>query len=210
MAMDDGIRPETWTDGLAGAVSLLAIILVVMLFAPRFAGMWAMGFAAGSVLALIIAPLKGYPMLDIGFAVQAVGGWALMGISPTIYERKQQRAMRGNALALMQMQAMVDAIEAVRGPLVARGQVHPMTTTIPEMVGLGEARVEQDGTLFFTLDSGRSHRIGKEHIKSVEQVSADDEQVPAGTLWIMLSPAFPFAITIEPVESQRQRWLALA
>lgn len=56
MAMDDGIRPETWTDGLAGAVSLLAIILVVMLFAPRFAGMWAMGFAAGSVLALIIAP----------------------------------------------------------------------------------------------------------------------------------------------------------
>ncbi|MFD5033799.1 hypothetical protein ACFVWX_21065 [Streptomyces sp. NPDC058220] len=209
MVVDDGIRPESWTDGLVGAVAFLAAIVVVMLFAPRFAGMWAMGFAVGSVLALIIAPIRGYPMLDIGFAVQAVGGWALMGVSPAIHERKQQRAMKADALAMMQMQAMVDAVGAVRGNLVARGKVHPMTTTIPEMAGPGEARVEQDGTLVFTLDSGRSHRIGKEHIKSVEQVSAGDEQVPAGTIWLMLSPVFPFAITIEPEEGQRSRWLAL-
>ncbi|MFK0151740.1 hypothetical protein ACIQVL_06925 [Streptomyces sp. NPDC090499] len=65
--------------------------MLVMLFAPRFAGMWAMGFAAGSVLALVVSPVKGYPMLDIGFAVQALGGWGVMALSSVVWERKKEQ-----------------------------------------------------------------------------------------------------------------------
>lgn len=58
MAVDGEVRPVSWTDGLAMAFGLLVVLLVLMFFAPRFTGMWAMGFAAGSLVALVISLLR--------------------------------------------------------------------------------------------------------------------------------------------------------
>ncbi|SEB79274.1 hypothetical protein SAMN05428945_1176 [Streptomyces sp. 2224.1] len=211
MAIDDEVRPASWQEGLGTALGLLVLVLIVMMFAPRFAGMWAMGFVAGSALALIIVPIKGYPMLDIGFGVQAVGAWGLMALSPVIFERKQERAMRNHPLAVMQRQAVEAAVaSALGGALTARGEAYPMLTTTPEMVGPGRATVESGGPLVFTLDSsGRSHRIERRFIKSVEPV--EDLGSPPGTLMIYFTPPILiFGIAVTPPDEHREKWLALA
>lgn len=212
MAIDGEVRPESWADGLAGAFGILVAIGIVMLFAPRFAGMWAMGFAVGSVVALVVAPIKGYPMLDIGFGVQAVGGWGLMALSTVVWDRKKERALRNDPVAMMQMRAMEDAMASVLGGvLTAQGEVHPLLTTIPEMSGPGRARVEPGGPLVFTLhSSGRSHKIELKYIKSVKAIDQSDEYLSAGTLWFDFVPSFPFSISIMPSEDDREKWLALA
>ena len=211
MAVDSKVRPESWTEGLTTGFGILMAVLIVMLFAPRFAGMWAMGFAVGSALALIISPIKGYPMLDIGFGVQAVGGWGLMALSTVVWERKKERAwlkQPGNR----ELRKTFDAVgaEIQRGVLLASGEAHPILTTTPEMVGRGMARLEPEGgPLRFMLTSGRSHVIDRKFIEGVEPVEHED--APPGTLMIRFTPTILLlGISIKPTEADRDKWLALA
>ncbi|MEU3279273.1 hypothetical protein [Streptomyces antibioticus] len=210
MAADAEVRPESWNDGLATGLGILVVLGLIMLLAPKVAGMWAMGFSLGSVIALIVAPIQGFPMLDIGFGAQAIGAWGLMALSTLVHERKQERAYRNDPFVAMQRQAMNDAVASViGGHLIARGEAHAMLTTTPEMVGPGRAVVEPNGPLVFTVDaSGRSHRIDRRFIKSVEPASYDD--APPGTLEIRFEkPILIFSISIQPLETDRERWLAL-
>ncbi|WP_329300227.1 hypothetical protein OG410_18690 [Streptomyces sp. NBC_00659] len=191
------------------AFGLLVVLLVLMFFAPRFTGMWAMGFAAGSLVALVISPIKGYPMLDIGFAVQAAGGWGLMGLATVVHERKQEHALRSDPVAMTQRRAMDDAVASVLGGmLVARGEAHALLSTTPEMVGAGRALFSSDGVLIFERDSGNSHKIEGRFIKSVEPV--DHEDAPPGTLMIQFKPPILlFGISITPAEGDREKWLEI-
>ncbi|MET8976246.1 hypothetical protein ABZX85_11585 [Streptomyces sp. NPDC004539] len=212
MAVDGEVRPESWTDGLVMAFGFLVILGIVMLFAPRFTGMWAMGFAAGSALALIISPIKGYPMLDIGFGVQALGGWGLAALSAVVWERKKERDWLKDPKN-RKLRASFDEIgrEIERGALIAAGEAHSMMVNSSGMAGRGVARLEPDGgpLKFILTPSGRCHTIDRRFIKNVDLV--EDEETPAGTLMIQFTPTVSLlGISITPTDGDREKWLALA
>ncbi|MER6128094.1 hypothetical protein ABT173_37090 [Streptomyces sp. NPDC001795] len=162
------------------------------------------------MIALILAPIKGYPMLDIGFSVQAVGGFALMSLASAMSERNKEQVLRNDPVAVMRSRAMEEAVASVMGGmLVARGEAIAVLTTTPEMAGTGRAIVTPGGPLIFELDSGNSHRFEREFIKSVKPVEHED--APTGTLMIEFKPPnLIFGISITPTEDEREKWLALA
>lgn len=94
-AVDSGIRPSSWTNGLQTGLGLIVALSLLSFIWPKFIVTWAMGFAAGSAVSLVAAPIAGYPMLDIGFAVQGVLSFGVMSLAAWNHTRKQRRLVRG-------------------------------------------------------------------------------------------------------------------
>lgn len=227
------------TSALGSAIPISAIYVGIAYMFPRFVSVSSIGVNAGSAVGAVVAAFAGSWELAGVLAAQSAAYYGLMWLGWKIYSYKvaraarwearaqladarsigrhtgeyamQQQMLRNNALAMMQRQAINDSVASVVGGwLIARGEAHPMFETTPEMVGPGRAVVEPNGPLFFTLDSsGSSHSIDRKHIASVKPTVDDD--APPGTLVILFKPPILIlGISIHPLETDRERWLALA
>ena len=211
VAMAVSLSDSNWGSGVITAIGWLIIALIFLRFAPRLAGEWAIGFSVGSALALVIAPMKGYPMYDVGFAIQGIGAFLIYLQAP--YSAVNRRwaklsnevVLRGGHRQSAQVHALIKD-----GYLVGRGEVHPLLSSIPEQAGTGTAMLKPNGMFVFTLDSsGYEHKIWRKHIRSVEEVKRN-KYVPSGHLMLTFDPAIPFSLALEPFPHQREDWIALS
>lgn len=208
-AVDSGIRPTTWTAGLGTGIGLLIVLVILSFIWPRFTVTWAMGFAGGSAVSLIAAPIAGFPMLDIGFAVQGVGALGVMSLAARNHQRKQERELANDPEVRRQRIRMEREIKAgLDQSIAAPGEAHVLSITAREMAGTGMAMITPSGPLRFTLSSGRTHVLERQYIKSVELV--EEEDCLPGTLMIRFAPHIMlYGISITPRESDREKWLSL-
>ncbi|WP_329132419.1 hypothetical protein OG552_13025 [Streptomyces sp. NBC_01476] len=204
-AVDSGIRPATWTSGLGTGIGLLVVLVILSFIWPRFTVTWAMGFAGGSAISLVAAPIAGYPMLDIGFAIQGAGALGVMSLAARNHQRKQVRSLLVNPDSRVHRIAVE---EAFKGSLVAPGKAHALLVTTKHMAGPGMAILSPDGPLLFSSATGMSHTLERKYIKGVEPVEQED--VAPGTLMISFTPPILlYGISITPPEEDREKWLAL-
>jgi hypothetical protein len=168
-----------------------------------------MGFAGGSAVSLIAAPIAGYPMLDIGFVVQGVGALGVMSLAARNHQRKQERELARDPEARRQRIRMEREIKAgLDGTLVAPGEAHALLLTTKHMEGTGMVMLAPNGPLLFSATMGMSHTLERKYIKGVEPVEQED--VAPGTLMISFTPPILlYGISITPPEEDREKWLAL-
>lgn len=208
-AVDSGIRPTTWTSGLGTGIGLLVVLVILSFIWPRFTVTWAVGFAGGSAVSLVAAPIARYPMLDIGFAVQGVGALGVMSLAARNNQRKQERELVNDPEVRRQRIRMEREIKAgLDGTLVAPAEAHALLVTTKHMEGTGMVILAPDGPLLFRATTGMSHTLERKYIKGVEPV--EQKGVVPGTLMISFTPPILlYGISITPPEKDREKWLAL-
>ena len=213
VGMAASLHDDNWSrNGVTSAIGWIIITLILLRFAPKVAGEWALGVSAGSALALAIAPIKGYPMYDVGFAIQGIGAFLVSLQAPYTVRNKRWAKLSNEAVLRSDYKraAEVHYLTTQGGTLMGRGEVHSLLINVPEQAGPGTAMLKPNGLLVFTLDSsGRSHKIERKYIKGVEEVKGD-KYLPPGHLMLTFDPAIPFSLSIEPFPHQRADWLALS
>ncbi|MCX5351987.1 hypothetical protein OG901_30190 [Streptomyces mirabilis] len=211
VGMAASLNNGNWSQGVGTAIGWVIITLILLRFAPKIAGEWAIGFSAGSALALVIGPVKGYPMYDVGFAIQGIGAYLVSLQAPYAVRNKRWAKLSNEAVLQGEYKQRAEVhYLTTNGVLVGRGEVYPLLVTIPEQAGPGTAVLKPNGPLVFTLDSsGRSHEVERKCIKAVEEVKGN-KYIPAGHLMFTFVPAIPFSLSLEPFPNQRADWLALS